>query len=134
MTIATWAIEEVRPGTIRLWHGLLANIPYGYVLCDGANNTPDLRSSFVKGAAAGQNPGATGGAATHQHTSDGGHTHGSPITTSTFAATLKLGTSTANSSTAGHSHTVTVASDGAHQHNAASNEPVYYAVAFIMKT
>jgi hypothetical protein len=48
-------------GLIVMWNGLLANIPAGWALCDGQNNTPDLRSKFIKGAASGQNPGATGG-------------------------------------------------------------------------
>ena len=54
-------------GLIALWHGLIANIPSGWVLCDGANGTPDLRSKFVKGAAAATEAGDTGGAATHTH-------------------------------------------------------------------
>ena len=54
-------------GLIAMWSGLLANMPAGWALCDGQNGTPDLRSKFVKGAAAGVDPGATGGAATHTH-------------------------------------------------------------------
>ena len=57
----------VPTGVIVLWHGLLAAIPEGWTLCDGNNGTPDLRSKFVKGAAAGADPGATGGSATHTH-------------------------------------------------------------------
>ena len=37
--------------------------------CDGDAGTPDLQSKFVKGAAAGQNPGATGGGSTYSHSS-----------------------------------------------------------------
>ena len=67
-----------------MWSGALANIPSGWVLCNGLNGTPDLRDRFVKGAAAGQQPGTTGGAATHSHAdhsvtqpaSHAGHTHG----------------------------------------------------------
>lgn len=58
-----------------MWGGLLANIPSGWVLCDGANGTPDLRSKFIKGAAAGADPGATGGAATHTHANHDALTH-----------------------------------------------------------
>lgn len=54
-------------GAIVMWSGLLANIPTGWLLCDGQNGTPDLRDRFVRGAAAGQDPGGTGGAATHSH-------------------------------------------------------------------
>ena len=50
-----------------MWGGLVASIPAGWALCNGANGTPDLRDRFIKGAAAASNPGATGGAATHVH-------------------------------------------------------------------
>jgi hypothetical protein len=55
-------------GVIVMWSGLLSAIPTGWLLCDGTSGTPDLRSMFIQGAAAGQNPGATGGASTHTHT------------------------------------------------------------------
>jgi len=32
---------------IVMWSGSLANIPSGWVLCDGTNGTPDLRSRFI---------------------------------------------------------------------------------------
>ena len=59
--------EGVEPGIIALWHGLLAAIPTGWILCDGLNGTPDLRDRFIKGAAPGAEPGDTGGSATHTH-------------------------------------------------------------------
>lgn len=59
--------EGAPAGLIAMWAGLIANIPTGWALCDGLNGTPDLREKFIKGAAAGQNPGATGGSATHGH-------------------------------------------------------------------
>jgi hypothetical protein len=58
-------------GLIVMWGGLVANIPSGWLLCDGANGTPDLRDRFVKGAAAGGEAGATGGAASHNYTPQG---------------------------------------------------------------
>lgn len=54
-------------GTIIMWSGAVDAIPYGYVLCDGQNGTPDLRNRFVVGAGDSYNPDATGGAATHTH-------------------------------------------------------------------
>ncbi len=59
---------SIPAGLIAMWGGLVANIPAGWLLCNGSNGTPDLRDKFVKGAAAAANPGATGGAATHGHT------------------------------------------------------------------
>ena len=65
-------------GLIAVWAGLLADIPSGWVLCDGTLGTPDLRARFVKGAAAGNNPGATGGAATHTHAGHAAHVFTQP--------------------------------------------------------
>ncbi len=62
-------------GCILMWHGLIANIPSGFVICDGANGTPDLRSKFVKGAAAATEAGDTGGSATHTHADHAALTH-----------------------------------------------------------
>ena len=36
-------------GTIVMWHGSLTTLPNGWLLCDGQNNTPDLRGKFVIG-------------------------------------------------------------------------------------
>lgn len=58
-----------------MWHGLLVNIPDGFALCDGQNGTPDLRGRFIKGAAAGVDPGSTGGSATHTHDDHAALTH-----------------------------------------------------------
>jgi len=54
-------------GVICLWAGALAGVPPGWALCDGTQGTPDLRAQFVKGAAAGVEPGTTGGSPTHDH-------------------------------------------------------------------
>ena len=43
-------------GGIIMWSGSIANIPAGWSLCDGANNTPDLRSRFVVGASGAAGP------------------------------------------------------------------------------
>ena len=37
-------------GCIVMWSGAIADIPTGYVLCNGANSTPDLRDRFIIGA------------------------------------------------------------------------------------
>ena len=68
-------------GMIMLWYGSVGSIPSGWVLCDGNNNTPDLRNRFVIGAGTGGNysPDDTGGSAdatlvSHSHTINN-HTH-----------------------------------------------------------
>ena len=37
-------------GGIIMWSGSIANIPAGWLLCNGSNNTPDLRDRFIIGA------------------------------------------------------------------------------------
>jgi microcystin-dependent protein len=106
-------------GIILLWSGSIASIPSGWVLCNGANSTPDLRDRFVVGAGTTYAVNATGGANTvtldatmipaHTHTvsasgttsgQSAGHTHTFSGTTSGQSATH---THTVND--AGHAHT-----------------------------
>lgn len=87
--------EGIPSGVICMWAGALVAIPSGWVLCDGTAGTPDLRSMFIKGAAAGQNPGGSGGAATHSHT------------TGTYAVSAHTGTAVADHAALGtHAHGV----------------------------
>ena len=44
-TIASTALPS---GIICMWSGTIADIPRGWILCDGSNGTPDLRDKFVK--------------------------------------------------------------------------------------
>jgi len=62
----------VPPGSIEMWHGTIANIPSGWVLCNGSNGTPDLRGRFCQGAADGDeandpSPGGSSTAAPGNH-------------------------------------------------------------------
>jgi len=79
----------VPAGVIVMWSGTLATIPSGWALCDGSGGTPDLRDRFIKSVGAAEDPGATGGSATHTPTGT--------ISTPTFTGSA-LGT---------HSHTYT---------------------------
>jgi len=112
-------------GAIFIWTGLLANIPVGYSLCDGAGGRPDLRDKFVRGSNAGVDPGGTGGSNTHSHTdvanadhnshsqtnagahqhaatdTIGNHTH----TTSASFTTFNTAGVSSNTSAGNHSHT-----------------------------
>lgn len=113
-------------GIIAMWHGLIANIPAGYVICDGNNSTPNLLAKFVEGVAtAATDPGATGGEAAHVLTVAelAAHTH-------TF---YKRGGSgnlyPADSTGLDPSDTSSTGGDSAHE-----NRPPYYDIAFIMKT
>jgi microcystin-dependent protein len=140
----TWGNAFVA-GMIMLWSGSIASIPSGWLLCDGSNSTPDLRSRFVVGAGSTYSVGVTGGSAnaivvSHTHTiTDPGHLHsidtdqGNNITPSNYISTLtnnNAGTvTTRNSNTA--TTGITIDSSGSSGTNA--NLPPYFALAYIMK-
>lgn len=62
-------------GCILIWSGAADAIPDGWALCDGTNDTPDLRGRFVLGANS-NHVGETGGSATVQLTIDEMPQHG----------------------------------------------------------
>jgi len=146
-------------GAILLWSGTVANIPSGWVLCDGDNGTPNLLEKFVKGATAGQNPGSTGGAMSHSHADHAARTHSGTtisdhaamshsgmgvtnhdLTTVGFAGTLACIVAPTHKITQpddhpATSHSITQPSGhSARTHDTGSNEPVFYELAYIMKT
>ena len=46
--LASLPTDKLFPsGIISIWSGTIQTIPTGWVLCDGTNNTPDLRGRFV---------------------------------------------------------------------------------------
>ena len=123
----------VPSGAIIMWSGAANAIPTGYVLCNGSNNTPDLRNRFVVGAGSGSNYSVndTGGADSVTLTVDQipAHTH-------TYidqyvvidngyrpwpASNNDCAQRNVNSGSAG----------GGQSHE---NRPPYYALCFIMKT
>mgnify|MGYP001182982145 CR=1 FL=1 len=133
-------VSGIPSGFIGMWYGATNAIPSGWVLCDGQNNTPDLRDKFVVGASdttgdtsyPGLSPDATGGQAdaivpnhTHPTSVDSGrlfHQGGQGNTVSYGGAGSYPGTvfSMQNPSSG---ETVTN-----------KNLPPYYALAYIMKT
>lgn len=136
-------------GGIVAWFGSVANIPEGWALCDGNNETPDLRDKFVIGAGGIHTVDATGGSpnaivVVHNHTVSGSsssvnppsHTHrfisqqagGSGASFRQRQAAFQLNSSASNSGGAhGHGLTLnTVGEDGTNK-----NLPPYYALAFI---
>lgn len=142
-----------------MWGGLVANIPAGWLLCNGANGTPDLRDRFIVGAANGANPGATGGVSTHQHAAHTGiitHTHATDSQGAHVHAQQRFPTATggstgftvdtsmsgtqaaANDTASGGAHTHTAAAPAGavteYAHDSLDNRPPYYALCFIQKT
>jgi hypothetical protein len=47
----TGTANFIQTGMIVMWSGTIANIPTGWVLCDGTNSTPNLTDKFIVGAA-----------------------------------------------------------------------------------
>ena len=150
-------IESFVTGMIILWYGNTGNIPTGFVLCDGNNNTPDLRDRFVVGAGSAYSPNNTGGSSSvtlsesqlpsHNHSasssvSDPGHAHSYidqyvvinngyrpwPANNNDCAArNINTG-----SQTTGISVSTTIGNTGSG--SAIENRPPYYALCYIMKT
>jgi hypothetical protein len=56
-----------RLGSIMVWGGAVADIPSGWVLCDGNNSTPDLRDLFIMGAGGSRSPGQADRFPKHTH-------------------------------------------------------------------
>lgn len=90
---------QIPSGLISMWHGTIANIPAGWILCDGGNGTPNLLAKFVEGvAAADTDPGTTGGATAK---TTAGHVHSGPNhkhTGPSHQHTLPIGASNASPS------------------------------------
>lgn len=140
------AVHEIPSGLIALWHGLLSNIPSGWVLCDGKNGTPNLLDKFVKSVPDDEtDPGSGGGSNTHDHdthTGAGGHTHssaGGHTHDSHLKHHVGMGFDPVFYSPTTHnnegSHTHDAISNHTHDaHSEENNIPVYYELAFIMKT
>lgn len=123
-------------GMIMLWHGTLANIPLGWVLCDGTDSTPDLRDKFVRGAADAQDPGTTSGSDTHTHTtpSAGAHSHSSEAASSTKSVDYNQDGVTTLVNLSTHTHVINWGGNHSHTTDDGSTVPAYYAIAYIMKT
>jgi len=108
-------------GMIVLWYGAIVDIPAGWVLCDGTNDTPDLRDKFIVGAGGGYAVGATGGDFQHVHFfTTNGHFHTIPAGAD-FQAGPNWGVDTSTETDNG------LTGD-------ASSLPPYRALAYIMKT
>ena len=133
-------------GLIAMWHGLIANIPSGWLLCDGANGTPDLRGSFIKGAAAATEAGDTGGSLTHAHASHSytpvGTVSQPTVTINALSGgTRKGGTSNPGSiiennnvPTGTVSQPTFTGQEATLTHDSVNHEPPYFTVLFIMKS
>jgi len=145
-------VRDIVPsGVIVMWSGSVASIPSGWLLCDGTNSTPDLRSRFVVGAGSTYSVNVTGGSAdaivvSHTHTAtvtDPGHFHNGPTAdefkyygNSGIVANGPSGLRTTD--TIGITETkttgITVSNSTTGSSRTNANLPPYLALAFIMKS
>ena len=138
----------VPSGLIAIWSGSLGSIPSGWVLCNGANGTPDLRNSFILGAGSTYAVGTTGGSAdaivvSHTHTAtsvvtDPTHSHVIPNTSNLGGGgsgpNLNGAGSTTSTNAASTGITVATTNTATGVSGTNANLPPYYALAFVMKT
>jgi microcystin-dependent protein len=138
-------------GGIIIWSGSAGAIPTGWLLCNGASGTPDLRDRFVVGAGSTYAVAATGGAATvtlttgqlpsHTHAvTDPGHAHTASANLwrqyngVNQDGTFSPGTSASLSSVGVSSSTTGISIQSTGSGTAHENLPPYYALCYIMKS
>ena len=154
LTIAGTPIVSFVSGMIMLWSGSSASIPTGWLLCDGTNNTPDLRNRFVVGAGSTYSVNDTGGSAdaiipSHSHSgstsSAGVHSHtlrirqsrdpgGANLTSQSYEYNGLIEnayTNTTTFSAGAHSHSLNINTTGESAEN--KNLPPFYALCYIIK-
>jgi len=110
----------LKSGMIILWSGSVESIPTGFALCDGNNDTPDLRDKFVIGAGNSYAPDNTGGESSHAH----------DITDQDTGGPSSLGdggTFVNQTGSPVHTHNLTGETDSK------NTLPPYYALCYIMK-
>ncbi len=124
----------VPSGTITLWSGAIVDIPSGWYLCDGNNQTPNLKNRFVVGAGGSFAVGDSGGYNNHGHEVTSEHNH--PLNGGANGAIA--GRSTATLQNTEHCADGEDWSVGAYeaggQTEDTSSHPLNYAYAFIMKS
>jgi hypothetical protein len=132
------------------WSGAINEIPDSWFLCDGENNTPNLKNRFIVCAGSSYALNATGGNAdailiSHTHSASsistiGSHTHtvsgrdnigGSAVLGCYGNATTQTNFDVSTSGGGEHNHDVSTSEEGESPTN--KNLPPYYALAFIMK-
>ena len=130
-TVQTSAVNTVPDafpsGGIIMWSGTLASIPAGWALCNGSNGTPNLIDRFIYSVGTSENPGASGGTTSHNHT-----VNPAAVSTSANNTPMNVMNSPPIASVAafGHSHTVDIPTTTS---STRTHLPPYYKLAFIMK-
>ena len=109
-------------GIIILWSGSIANIPRGWLLCDGTLGTPNLKDNFVIGAGDTFAVDDTGGNQNHNH----------DFTADLHAHQVAFGSGIDNGGTLVHAQQLVGATATGTTDNNNQNVP-FYALAYIMK-
>ena len=144
-------------GVIVLWSGAANAIPAGWRLCDGTNNTPNLRDRFIVGAGTTYAVNATGGSAnaivvSHNHIARSsvtepnngqGHRHnfeargddgqGQGLGPGVVGYNFNMGFGAGGMALATSGVTVSTTIDSAGISGTNANLPPYYALCYIMK-
>ena len=126
----------IASGVICLWTGTNASIPSGW------SRVTALDDKYVKGSAAAVNPGGTGGALTHSHTTTGhvhtaNHTHtvpNSPVgsgSTNRDTGTVRPIEAHTHVSNADTANPATSLSSASPSTDSVSHEPAYFTVIYI---
>ena len=123
----------VPSGAIIMWSGAANAIPTGYVLCNGSNNTPDLRNRFVVGAGSGSNYSVndTGGADSVTLTVDQIPAHTHTYIDQYVVINNGYRPWPASNNDCAQRNVNSGSAGGGQSHE---NRPPYYALCFIMKT
>lgn len=115
---------------------VIANIPAGYLLCDGSNGTPNLVGRFLKGSdATGSNNGTLGGSTTTGSTTlttsqIPSHNHSVPFS----QAAITAGSSAGGVGLINAADTITGNTGGGSGHTHPNLDPLFTNVLWIMKT
>lgn len=123
-------LSGVPSGVIVMWSGTITDIPAGWVLCNGANGTPNLRNRFVIGAGTRYAVGATGGEENHTLTANELPQHSHSIITALYEVTDGKYEGLLSVRTDVRFPNETGPLGSAYPHN---NLPPYYALCYIMK-
>ena len=122
----------VPSGAIIMWSGAANAIPTGYVLCNGSNNTPDLRNRFIVGAGSPDySPGDTGGADSVTLTVDQIPAHTHTYIDQYVVINNGYRPWPANNNDCAARNVNSGSAGGGQSHE---NRPPYYALCYIMKT
>jgi len=124
---ALTGIVSIPSGLIAMWSGTNANIPSGWVLCDGNNSTPDLTDRFIIGRGASTNTNSTGGSntVTLAEANLPSHTHDSGNLSAASGGAHSHSFSGNTSNTGAHSHNGSTSNVGNHSHSMTSHNNNY---------